>query len=131
MITPLYIALSAILVVVLSIKVMRTRGRTKIYIGDGGNEELSIAIGAHSNATQYLPIALLLLFSLEYNQVNLIIVNVFGIFLLIGRLFHVYGLYTRKMRFRSIGMKMTIGPIVFLSLMNLVFLPWNKMLEMF
>ena len=66
-ITGLYVALAALLVVVLSIRVVLCRRALRISLGDGDEKELKKRIRAQANAIEYLPLALLLLLSLEWN----------------------------------------------------------------
>jgi uncharacterized membrane protein YecN with MAPEG domain len=60
----------------------------KINIGDGKNQELTTVMAAQSNAIEYIPIALLLLFALEYNQANMWIIYTPGMAFVIGRMSH-------------------------------------------
>lgn len=61
----IYASLSALLIVWLSLKTIKERRSNKISIGNGGVDSLKLANAAHSNAIEYIPIALILLFALE------------------------------------------------------------------
>ncbi len=61
-------AILAQLITYLAVVVIRVRRKNKVAFTDGGINELTIARPAHSNATEYIPIALLLMFELEWNQ---------------------------------------------------------------
>ena len=91
-ITAVYAAISALLVVALSFRVIRLRLSTRTGIGDGGHQDLARRIRAHANAVEYLPLALLLLLLVEWNQTLPLIVHGFGIVLVLGRLLHAVGL---------------------------------------
>ena len=91
-ITAIYAALSALLIVALSFRVIRLRLSTRTGIGDGGHQDLARCIRAHANAVEYLPLALLLLLLVEWNQTLPLIVHGFGIVLVLGRLLHAVGL---------------------------------------
>ncbi|HQV72449.1 MAG: MAPEG family protein [Xanthomonadales bacterium] len=91
-ITAIYAALSALLIVALSFRVIRLRLSTRTGIGDGGHQDLARRIRAHANAVEYLPLALLLLLLVEWNQTLPLIVHGFGIVLVLGRLLHAVGL---------------------------------------
>lgn len=91
-ITGIYAAISALLVIALSFRVIRLRISTRTGIGDGGNHDLARCIRVHSNAVEYLPLALLLLLLVEWNQTQPMIVHGFGIALVLGRLLHAIGL---------------------------------------
>src|SRR5690606_23682605 len=91
-ITAIYAAISALLVVALSFRVIRLRLSTRTGIGDGGHQDLARCIRAHANAVEYLPLALLLLLLVEWSQTLPVIVHGFGIALVPGRLLHAIGL---------------------------------------
>ena len=91
-ITGLYTALAALLVLVLSVRVVLARRRHKVVLGDGGEKELMKCIRAQANAVEYLPLALLLLLSLEWNQTQPAIVHACGIVLIVARVIHGIGL---------------------------------------
>jgi uncharacterized protein len=91
-ITGIYAAIAALLVTVLSFRVIFRRQSTKTGIGDGGDHELSKRIRVHANAIEYLPLGLILLMLVEWNQTLPMLVHGFGIALIIGRLLHAFGL---------------------------------------
>ena len=53
----MYAVLTAFIIVLLSLNVIRIRRKNRISIGDGSNSELRIAIAAQSNAIEYIPMA--------------------------------------------------------------------------
>ena len=61
MLSSLYAALAALLIVRLSLGVIKLRRAHKVRLGDGGVPELEAAIRAQGNAVEYLPISLILL----------------------------------------------------------------------
>jgi len=79
-------------VLVLSVRVVLARRRHKVVLGDGGEKELMKCIRAQANAVEYLPLALLLLLSLEWNQTQPAIVHACGIVLIVARVIHGIGL---------------------------------------
>jgi uncharacterized protein len=87
----IYIGLAALLLVVLSLRVIQLRYRHKVEIGDGGVTELQRAIRAHANFIEYVPIALLLILMADLVGHQKWVVHVLGILLLVGRLAHAYG----------------------------------------
>lgn len=121
----IYASLSALLIVWLSLKTIKERRSNKISIGNGGVDSLKLAIAAHSNAIEYIPIALILLFALEYNQGNLLLVHLSGISLLAGRIIHARGLLSSNLKLRVLGMKITIYTILVLAAVNIVYLPYE------
>jgi len=91
-ITGLYASLCGLLVLVLAFQVVRQRRRFKIGIGSGSEKSLERAIRVHSNAIEYIPIALLLLAIFESNQGNTYLAHAMGMLLVIGRALHAQGL---------------------------------------
>lgn len=121
MTSAVYAALSAFLMTWLSLNVIKTRRRLKIKYGDDGNHELQIARAAHSNAVEYIPIALILLLALEYNGATLWLVHGLGVALLIGRLLHARGILSETLPLRVLGMQITLFTIIGLATLNLVY----------
>lgn len=128
MVAVIYASLSALLIVWLSLNAIKSRQKHRVLFGDGGNAELQAALGAHSNATQYIPIALILLFALEYNGAAVWLVHGFGLALIGGRVVHAHGLLAKKFRHRVLGMQVTLVTIIGLALVNVVYLPYGNML---
>jgi uncharacterized protein len=91
-ITGIYAAIAALMVIVLSFRVIFRRQLMKTGIGDGGDHELSKRIRVHANAIEYLPLGLILLMLVEWNQTLPMLVHGFGIALILGRLMHAFGL---------------------------------------
>lgn len=91
-ITGLYAAILTLLILGLAVRVMLIRRRTRIGLGDGGDRSVACAIRAHGNATEYVPLALILLLVLELNQTVPMLLHAFGIVLVIARIVHAFGL---------------------------------------
>lgn len=130
MISVIYAAISAILIIVLSFQVIKTRRKLQISVGDGNNKEMQTAQGAQSNATEYIPIALLLLFGLELNGAANWIIHLAGITLVSGRIIHAHGLLHENMRRRVLGMQITVFVLIGLCLLNLAYLPLDKLMQL-
>ena len=92
MITLFYAALCTLLVLGLAGRVMAFRLRSRIGLGDGGDQELQRRVRAHANAIEYLPLALLLLGGMELNGYPDPAIHAFGATLLVSRLMHAWGL---------------------------------------
>jgi len=118
MISSLYAALSAAVVVWLSLHVIKLRRIKKVRLGDGGEPELQAAIRAQGNATEYIPISLILLVLLELSGAHVALVHAGGIAILVGRLLHARGLLTDSLRYRVLGMQVTIYTIIGMALAN-------------
>lgn len=108
-ITAVYAAILALLLVVLSIRVIMVRRRALVAVGDGADPALARAIRAQANLTEYAPLALLLLLLLELNGAGTLWVHVLGAMLLAGRLLHAWGISQadEDFRFRVTGMTLT------------------------
>lgn len=119
MISSLYAALLALLIVWLSLRVITMRRAQKVRLGDGGEPELQVAIRAHGNATEYIPVSLILLVLLELSGAYPALVHTGGIAVLAGRLLHARGLLTENLRYRILGMQVTIFTLIGLALANL------------
>lgn len=130
MISVIYAMISAILIIRLSLNVIKQRYINRVSIGNGGVEELEVAMAAQSNAVEYIPIALLLLFALEYNGASIIIVHILGLSLLTGRIIHARAMQEKSLKARILGMRITIYTIIGLVIANLIYLPYGKLLKL-
>lgn len=130
MISVIYASIAAFLICWLSLNVIRTRRKFRISIGDGDNSELKTAIAAQFNAIEYIPIALLLLYALEYNNAYLLFVHVFGLSLIIGRIIHAKGILSGHLKRRVLGMQVTIYTIIGLGITNFLYLPYTKLFRL-
>jgi uncharacterized protein len=90
--TGLYAALCALIILALALRVIVLRWSTKTGIGDGGDRRLSKAIRVHGNATEYVPLALVLMLIAELGGASGALLNACGIALVAARLLHAYGL---------------------------------------
>ena len=54
----LYVGLILVLLVLLGLNVSLNRRRTKIGVGDGGDEKMSCAVRAHGNLAEWAPVFL-------------------------------------------------------------------------
>ncbi len=91
-ITLIYAAILSLIFIVLSLRVIKGRFKTKTSLGDGGNADLTAKIRTHGNFAEYIPLALILLMGVEYLEYPSVVVHSFGILLIFGRLIHAYGL---------------------------------------
>lgn len=92
----LYAALYALLILALAINVIRLRRRYGVGIGDGGHEPLARACRAHANAVENIPMIALLLVLFELGGGPAVLVHAFGATLLLARIWHAYGLNRRS-----------------------------------
>ncbi|MGZ8928874.1 MAG: MAPEG family protein, partial [Methylobacter sp.] len=122
-----YAALSALLIVWLSLRVIKLRRAKKVRLGDGGEPELQVAIRAQGNATEYIPISLILLILLELSGAHLALVHSGGIAMLVGRIVHARGLLTGNLRYRVLGMQVTIFTLIGLAFANLGYAVYSSL----
>jgi len=108
-IVPIYAAIFAVMLVVLSIRVASMRGDVRIAIGDGGNIILQRRIRVQGNFTEYVPMALLLFMFVELQGWPHWLVHGLYLVLLAARLLHAYGIAQEPedIRFRATGMATT------------------------
>ena len=109
-ITPLYAALLAIVFLYLSFRTIHLRRKNQITIGDGSNPLLQRAIRAHTNFTEYVPLALILLSYIEMLFFPPAWIHVLATALLVGRIIHAYGIsqVKEKLAYRIMGMMLTM-----------------------
>ncbi|WP_341328428.1 MAPEG family protein [Methylotuvimicrobium sp. KM2] len=125
MISSLYAAMLALLIVWLSLRVIKLRREKKVRLGDGGEPELQAAIRAQGNATEYIPISLILLVLLELSGAHVALVHSGGIAMLVGRILHARGLLTESLRYRILGMQVTIFTLIGLAVANLAYVVYS------
>ena len=92
MITTLYAGLLALLYIALMAYVGHGRFKYRVGLGDGGIMPLQQRIRVHANFAEYVPFALFLIFLVDYSQYSPVMVHILGISLLVGRIFHAWGL---------------------------------------
>ena len=119
MVTTIYAGLLALLIVWLSLRVIGLRRGRRIRLGDGGDPELQGAIRAQANATEYIPLSILLLFLLEMSGGHVALLHAGGLAIVAGRVLHARGLLTDPLRWRVLGMQFTLFAIVGLAIAGL------------
>jgi uncharacterized protein len=118
-VSSLYAGILALLIVWLSLNVIKLRKANKVILGDGGVPLLQYAIRAQGNATEYIPITLILLTMLELSGANAVFVHICGIAIVVGRVIHAKGLLSASLPHRVLGMQFTIFTIIGLALSNI------------
>jgi uncharacterized membrane protein YecN with MAPEG domain len=94
-----YVAINALIMLVLGVLVTRARVKTQTPIGDGNIPEMAGPLRAHANNTEYVPMALLLMWVLCLPAIGgpIWLIHGIGATLTIGRILHAIALS------RSIG----------------------------
>lgn len=88
----LWIGLSLILMLVLSMLAVRSRASHKVTFGDEGIPELAQALRAFGNAAEYIPAGCVALLALALVQAGPVAVHIAGFCLFAGRAIHAVGL---------------------------------------
>lgn len=89
-ITMLYAGALALVLLVLSIRVIQARGATKVFMGDGGNELMIRRMRGQANFVEYVPMVLILMGLLEMRGNAPWFLHALGASLLVARLAHGY-----------------------------------------
>lgn len=129
MITSIYASLAALLIVRLALSVIKLRRKNRVSVGDGGVEALQLAIRAHANAVEYIPVTLMLLLTLELNGAPKILIHILGVTLIVGRILHAMGLPAKDFKKRVLGMQITIYLLIGLAVLNIFFLAFAGSLK--
>lgn len=106
-----YTAINALIMLILGMLVTRARVKTQTDIGDAGKPEMAGPLRAHANNTEYVPMALVLLWALTLPTfgASIWVVHAIGGTLTIGRILHAIGLTrsTGPSVLRFVGMILT------------------------
>ncbi len=121
-ITGLYAGLFAILLLCLTLNVVRLRREHKIGLLDEGNIALRKAIRMHGNATETIPILLILMGVAESNAASPLLLHIIGSVGLFCRILHAFGISKSSgvSKGRLFGMLGTCLVILFLAIFNIV-----------
>ena len=120
-IVPLYAALLAIGLILLSVRVIRLRRAAKVAVGTSGEPLLDRAIRAQGNFSEYVPLAVILLAFVEVNGGPGWLLHGLCLALLIGRAVHAFGVsrVEEDYRFRVFGMATTFTVLAIASMVLL------------
>ena len=114
-ITALYGALNGILNIILAARVSKARGTHGVSLGDGKADQkaLLVAIRAHGNNAEFVPLAIVMLLLAELCGGHPVVLHVMGGLLLLGRIAHPIGLPRRAPNpFRFGGTALTWGVVM-------------------
>ena len=95
-----------LLATVLTVNVGRMRGRKRIFLGDGGDKEMTAAIRAHGNLIEFAPLCLLLIYLL-HGPYGDRMMAILAVVLVIARLAHAGGMLDHIPRGRMVGALLT------------------------
>lgn len=120
-VTVTFIAILALIQIPLTFFVGFQRLQRKIYLQDGGDEDMIKRIRGHANFTETVPITLLAMAGAEYAGVSPTLLWAGGTGLVIGRLAHYYTIRTSVTgNLRALGMILTFLAMAGFSIAILV-----------
>jgi uncharacterized membrane protein YecN with MAPEG domain len=93
-ITALWTGMLGLLMLVLAMRVVRTRVTENVIFGDGGNTVMLQRIRVHANFIEYVPMGVVLMLVLELNGAGATVLHSLGATLFVARLLHAFGLST-------------------------------------
>jgi len=122
-ITPFFAAVLALIYIGLSLNVVRYRIDNRLSSGSGGDAHVEMAIRAHANFIEYVPLALLLMWFIESLTLSGNLVFWLGAVLVVARTAHAFGMFYPKqlLVLRQLGAIGTFGVILVASLAILRF----------
>ena len=122
MVSMMYAGLCTLLVIFLALRVVRIRRTHRIGLGHGDNQELLQAVRAHANATENMPLALILLGSLELTGFSPPVINLLGATFLFSRVLHAWGVSRKQgySRGRFWGMALTWLPMIVMAVLAII-----------
>ncbi len=117
-ITSFYAGLCALILIWLSFKIIGRRRGAKISLSDGGDPALQRLTRAHANATEWMPVFLIMLAASESMGAPGFVLHIVALPFVIGRFLHGYHFVTAREDFklRVVGMHMTIWPMTALAI---------------
>ncbi len=102
---------AALLIVLLTLQVVRLRRKDGVVLGDNGDRVLAKAIRGHANATEQLPITLILMGLAELQGASTALLWLAAAALVLGRIMHAtyFGIHGTHWRLRFYGMWFTLS----------------------
>ncbi|HJQ61055.1 MAG TPA: MAPEG family protein [Vineibacter sp.] len=118
-VTAFWAGLLGLLAFLLALNVVRLRQRRKVGIGDGGHDDLALAVRVFGNFTEYTAFCLLLIALLEMTGNSRWLVHAAGAALFVGRAAHAWGLSQSSgaSTGRVAGMSLTWAVLVIVSVL--------------
>jgi uncharacterized membrane protein YecN with MAPEG domain len=125
-VTAIFSTILAFIFIRLTFHVIELRKLHKVAFGHGGVDSLEKAIRAHGNFSEYVPISLILMGTLEFNGAPSFWIVILGAFFVLGRYFHARGMNHDGPDFenRVTGMKFTLVTVALLALSNVIWIAY-------
>jgi len=120
-ITTLSACALALLLIVLSFRIIGVRRGEQVSLGSGGNDTLERRIRAQGNLVEYGPMGLILIALAELQDANAFLLGLAAAAFVMGRVLHGYaiGFTNQAMRPRVTGMILTFFGLLFMISLNL------------
>lgn len=123
-ITASYAALLTLMYMVLSINVTRARYRNRVSLLDGDKPDMRKNMRIHGNFSEYVPLALIVIFFAEIGGASLWTLHLLGSGLFLGRILHATGLKAQGPAGfgRKAGMYLTAAVMISGSIWILIYI---------
>ena len=117
-ITPLYAGILGLMLAILGLRAILLSRKQAAVNGVGNSLEHEKAMQAYDNFTEYVPLALLLIWFLELRSGSGWSIHAFCLVFLSGRLIHALGVsrVNENYKFRIVGMVLTFTTIITVSI---------------
>jgi uncharacterized membrane protein YecN with MAPEG domain len=110
-----------ILFIILSALVVQIRFNNGISVGDQGNNKLHIRIRSQANFAEYVPLALILMATIESSGGSELWLKIAGTVLILSRILHAIGMPMKAPNpFRIVGVLGTFALIISLSVYAII-----------
>ncbi len=121
-ITSIYMALTALIMIVLATRVALSRVRNRVPIGDANIEDMSVVVRGFGNLIEYAPAVILLLMFMELGGVDDVWLHAFGCAFLFYRILHPIVLYGQggRSNLKHLGRQISAGGTLILLLIGAV-----------
>jgi len=109
-VTSFFVAVFLVMALLLVVRTVSGRGKFKVSVGDGGNEQLTRLMRAHANFVETVPFVLIGLTLMELNGAPVWWLVALGSVFLVARVSHAIGMSYRypSIPFRTVGMATTL-----------------------
>lgn len=117
-VTPIYMALAALLYIYLTLQVVKARKSAKVALGDGGDRTILKRNRAHGNFAEYTPLTLLMLMAAELLGTPGFVLHLLGLAFIAARALHAYAISQpdEPIKYRQLSMVTTLGVMALLAL---------------
>ena len=121
MVTSLYLGILGLLFFWISIETIMARGKNKVSLGAGENNEIIHLVSAHGNFSSYVPFFLLALYLLEQQTVSAYAIHALAVVFVLGRVLHFLTMRNKEttFKYRKAAMMLTLWPLIIVSLWNI------------